>query len=113
MVKKNGLYLAETKIFDNFYKFLTPWGAKFDRIFLKIQSGVLPIPMNVYVRFEIDWLKNMDLIARKPIRTDRRTDRRTDGRTDGQTDRQTVRVMTIPYGPMGAEGKNCPIKMFH
>ena len=35
------------------------------------------------------------------------------GRTDRRTDRLTVRVMTIPYGPMGAEGKNCPIKMFH
>ena len=33
-------------------------------------------------------------------------DGRTDGRTDGQTDRQTVQVMTIPFGPKGAEGKN-------
>ena len=36
--------------------------------------------------------------------TDRQTDRQTDGRTDGQTDRQTALMITIPLGPILAEG---------
>ena len=63
---------------------------------MKITPVLSSTPIDAQVKFKRNWWVNFEGVARKLY---------TDRRTDGQTDGQTVEVMTIPFGPVGAEGK--------